>query len=70
MDDSAITCDEIIEVDTEAKPNNEKTKTFSKSFNEKNITYKTQNFYILLTFLLIITTLLIAVSIYCYLINY
>ena len=70
MGDSAITCDEIIEVDTEAKSNNEETKTFSKSFNEKNITYKTQNFYILLTFLLIITTLLIAASIYCYLIIY
>ena len=29
-----------------------------------------QNFYILLAFLLITTTLLIAVSIYCYLIKY
>ena len=39
------------------------------NFNAKNITCKTQSFYILLTFLLIIT-LLIAVSIYCYLTKY
>ena len=38
--------------------------------NEKNITCKTQNFYILLTFLLITITFLIAVGIYCYLIKY
>ena len=37
---------------------------------KKNITYKTQNFYILLTFLLITISLLIAVSIYCYLIKH
>ena len=35
-----------------------------------NITCKTQNFYILFAFLLIVITLLIAVSIYCYLIKY
>ena len=40
------------------------------NFNEKNITRKTQSFYILLTFLLITIALLIAVSIYCYLIKY
>ena len=40
------------------------------NFNEKNIACKTQNFYILLAFLLINITLLIAVSIYCYLIKY
>ena len=33
-------------------------------------TCKTQNFYILLAFLLIAIVLLIAVSIYCYLIKY
>ena len=32
--------------------------------------FKTQNFYILLAFLLITIALLIAVSIYCYLIKY
>ena len=57
MDDSVITCDEIINV----KETN---------FNEKNITYRTQNVYILLVFLLTTITLLIAVSIYCYLIKY
>ena len=58
MDDSVITCDEIIE---ETVPTN---------FNEKKATCKTQNFYILLAFLLITIALLIAVSIYCYLIKY
>ena len=53
MDDSAITCDKIID--------EEETKTIA-----KNITCKTQNFYILL----ITIALLIAVSIYCYLIKY
>ena len=57
MDDSAIKCDEIIDV--------EETKAILKS-----ITCKTQNFYILRNFLLITITLFIAVSIYCYLIKY
>ena len=52
------------------KSNNEDTKTLSTNFNEKNITCKTQNFYILLSFLLITIALLIAVSIYYYLIKY
>ena len=39
------------------------------NFNEKNITSKTQSLYILLTFSLIAIALLIAVSIYCYLIR-
>ena len=59
MDDSAITCDEVIE------PYNEET-----NFNEKKAISKTQNFYILLAFLLITIALLIDVSIYCYLIKY
>ena len=37
---------------------------------KKNIPCRTQNFYILLAFLLITIALLIAVSIYCYLIKY
>ena len=53
MDDSTIIFDEIIDL----KETN---------FNEKNITCKTQSFYILLAFLLITIALLIAVSIYCY----
>ena len=52
-----IICDEIIDI----KETN---------FNEKNITYEIQSFYILLTFLLITITLLIAVSIYSYLIKH
>ena len=58
MDDSAVICDEIINV----KENN---------FNEKKyITSKTQIFYILLAFLSITIVLLIAVSINCYMIKY
>ena len=57
MDDSVITCDEIIGVD-------------ETNFNEKIIPCKTQNFYILLDLLLITIALLIAVSIYFYLIKY
>ena len=58
MDDSVIMCDEVIE------------ETISTNFNEKKTTCNMQNFYILLTLLLITTALLIAVSIYCYLIKY
>ena len=63
-------CHEIIDKDPEAKSNNEGTKIVSKHFDEKNITCKTQNFYILFPFLLITITLLIAASIYCYLMKY
>ena len=61
-------CDEIR--DMQAKSNDKEAKTVPTNYNEKNITCKTQNFYILLTFLLITIVLLIAVSIYCYLIKY
>ena len=67
MDDSAITCDEIIESsdeDVEAKSYVET------NFCEKKATCKSQILYILLAFLLITIALLIAVSIYCYLIEY
>ena len=64
IDDSAITCDEIIE------SYNEKTKKFPTNFNENKAICKTQNFYILFAFLLITIALLIAVIIYCYLIKY
>ena len=59
IDDSVITCDQMIE----------ETKTITRNFYEK-VACKTQNFYILLSFLLITIALLIAVSIYCYLIEY
>ena len=58
-DDSTIRCDEIIESYNEEI-----------NFNEKKATCKVQNLYILLAFLLITIALLIAVSIYCYLIKY
>ena len=59
MDDSAITCNEIIESYDEEI-----------NFNEQKATCKTKNFYILIAFLLITIALLIALSIYCYLIKY
>ena len=67
MDDSAITCDEMIESnyeDAEAKSYDET------NFSENKATCKTQNSYVLLAFSLITIALLIAVSIYCYLITY
>ena len=80
MDDSAIMCDEVIEsydedTDAEAKSNNEaklydETKTSPTNFNEKKAACKTQRLYILLAFLLFTIELLMAVSIYCYLIKY
>ena len=64
MNDSTIICNEVI------KPCDKEIKTISINFNEKKVTCKTQIFYILLEFLLITMALLIAVSIYCYLIKY
>ena len=64
MDDSMITCDEVI------NSYDEEIKTIPINFNEKKVTCKKQNFYILLAFLLVATALLIAVSIYCYMIKY
>ena len=61
MNDSAITCGDIIE---------EETKTVTTSFKEEISVYKTKNFYILLAFLIITNALLIAVSIYCFLMNF
>ena len=71
MDDSAITCDEIIEsYDEDAKAKlYDETKSILTNFNEKKATCKTQNVYVLLAFLLITIALLIAISIYCYLIK-
>ena len=64
MDASAIMCDKIIgSYDKEIK-------TIGTTFNEKAAICKTQNFYILFAFLLITIALLIAVSIYCYLIKH
>ena len=63
-DDSAIICDEVIEsFDKEIK-------IIPTHFSEKNKTCKAQDFYILLVYLFIFIALLIAVSMYCYLIKY
>ena len=74
MDDSTIICDEIIEVvaklNNKAKWSNKVKLNDETNFNEKKAACKTQNFYILLAFLLITIALLIAVGIYCYLIKY
>ena len=64
MDDSTIICDEVI------KSYDEEIKNFPTNFNEKEVACKTQSFYILLAFLLITMSLLIAVSIYFYFIKY
>ena len=64
MDDSAIICDEVRDVDVEAKLNDET------NLNDNKETWKMQNCYILFAFLLISIVLLIAVSISCYLIKY
>ena len=57
MDDSAIICDEVI------KSYDKEIKAIPGNFNEKKVTCKTQNFYILLAFLLITITLFITVFI-------
>ena len=57
-------CDEVME------SYDEETKTIPPNFSEKKAACKTQNFCILLAFLLIPIALLIAVSIYCHLRKY
>ena len=61
MDDSAITCDEIIEAEI---------KTVTTIFNEKKCNLQDRKFLFFLAFLLITIALLMAISIYCYLIKY
>ena len=53
--DSVILCDEIIELTKTFPTKTTSTKTVPTSFKEKKITCKIKNFYILLTFLLILT---------------
>ena len=48
------------------RKSHEETKAIPVNFNEKKATCNTQNFYILLTFLLITLVLLVTVSTYCY----
>ena len=47
MDNSAITCDKVINT------NDEETKAILTNFNERKVTCKTQNFHTLFAFLLI-----------------
>ena len=63
-----IICDKIIDAETNSL--DEERKTIPINFNEKKATCETQNFSILLAFLLITIALLIAASIYCYPIKY
>ena len=71
MDNSVVISDEFIDADAKLSPkDDDETKTIPTNFNEKKVTGKTQNFRILLALLLITIALLIAVSIYCYLIKY
>ena len=69
MDDSAIICDDVTNADVKLSPKDDvETKTIPRNFNEKKVTCKMQNLYILLAFLLITIALLVAVSVYCYVI--
>ena len=53
MDDSAIICNEVINADSkQSLTDDDETSTIPTNFNEKKATCKTQNFYILLAFLL------------------
>ena len=62
--DSAITCNEVIEVTKTVPTKTFSWKTVSTNFHREKVTYKIENFYILVAFLLIFIALLITVSIY------
>ena len=64
MDDSVIKCDEII--DAEAKSYNEETETVPINFNEKDVAFKTQNFYILFAFFILFALFCIFFCIFYY----
>ena len=57
MDDSAITCDQVIE------SYDEKIKTIPTNFNKKKASCTIQNLYVLVAFLLITIASFIAISI-------
>ena len=52
MDDSAIICDEVIDADSKLSPkdDDDETKTIPINFNEKKVTCKTKNLYLLPAF--------------------
>ena len=64
MDDSTIICYEVIML------YDEEINTIPTILNKKKVSHKTKSFYILLAFSLNTIALLIAVSIFCYLIKY
>ena len=68
IDDVLIECDET--TDAVAKSYCHETKIIPTNFNQKKVTCKRKNVYILHTFLLFTIALLIAVSIYFYRIKY
>ena len=69
MDNSAIMCDKI--KDSFDEERDAKAESYDETnFNEKKTTCKMRNFYILVELLLLTIALMIAVSIYCYLIKY
>ena len=69
MNDSGITCDEIMDMDSEAKSNDEAKRTTRKQklseevLLKKDITCKIKNFYILRVFLLVTIAAMITVGI-------
>ena len=67
--DWVVICHEIIEVIKNVPTNTISKNPISTNFNKKKVTCKIENFYILLKFLLITISLLIIISIYCYLKN-
>ena len=70
ISDSAIMYDEIIEETKTYPTNTVPTTTIIRNFNEKKVTCKIENTDILFIFLLITISLLIIVSIYCYIIKH
>ena len=69
IENSVITCDEIIGADAEAKSYNEEKETVPANFNEKKQPVR-RKVSVLFSFLLTTILLLMAVSIYGYLIKY
>ena len=61
VDNYKIVCDEIIETTKIASAKIVLTRNIARNFQEKKVTCKTENFYILLAFLLITMMLLIVV---------
>ena len=74
FDLSTCTCEMVYGIYLESIisqfPQNIPTKAIRKNYNERKVTCRMENFYVLFALLLIIISLLIIVSIYCYLIKH